>query len=405
MPQEYIGFREAYQKTMEYIRPLPTTSCRISDCEGYVAAEDIVARADSPSVSTSLKDGYAVRAEDMAAADDGRAASLRIIGSVAAGHQAVDAVEPGTAVRVLTGAPLPAQADTIVAEEFTSLSSNGHIRVTTPTVKGRNILRKGSDTTRGAVLLRAGQIMTPGRIGLLAAGGHQNLRVFQKPGIAIIATGDEILLPGQPLEDGKLYASNMLTLNGWCRHFGFATMMDVVGDDAPALRKRIAQAVSEQDAIVTSGGAWSGDKDMMARVLEELGWEKIYHRVRLGPGKAVGFGLLAGKPVFILPGGPPSNLVAFLELALPALLGLGGHRDAGLRQVAARLAEPVSGQVDWTQAIFGSLQNREDGFHFQPHGRPSSRLQSMAEAQGLLLIPEGVAGFQSQASVRVQLLR
>ncbi len=404
MPQEYIGFREAYQKTMASIRPLPSTSCRISDCEGCIAAEDIIARADSPSVSTSLKDGYAVRAADMTVGDDGRPAALRVIGSVAAGHAAVDVVQPGTAVRVLTGAPLPAQADTIVAEEFTSLA-NGHIRVTTPTAKGRNILLKGSDTTAGTVLLRAGQMMTPGRIGLLAAGGYPNLQVFQKPYIAIIATGDEILLPGQPLEDGKLYASNMLTLNGWCRHFGFATMMDVVGDDAQAIGKRLARAASEQDAIVTSGGAWSGDRDLMARVLEELGWDKIYHRVRLGPGKAVGFGLLAGKPVFILPGGPPSNLVAFLQLTLPALLRLCGHRDAGLRQVTARLAEPVSGQVEWTQAIFGSLQNSEDGFRFQPHGRPGSRLQSMAEAQGLLLIPEGVAAFQAQASVRVQLLR
>ncbi len=403
MPQEYIGFHEAYQRTMATIRPLPSTRCPISDCEGYIAAENMIARADSPSVSTSLKDGYAVRVDDTAASGDGRPPPLRVIGSVAAGHAAVEAVAPGTAVRVLTGAPLPAQADTIVAEEFTHLA-NGHIKVTTPTAKGRNILRQGSDTTAGTVLLHTGQKMTPGRIGLLAAGGHQSLRVFQKPRIAIIATGDEILLPGQPLEDGKLYASNMLTLNGWCRHFGFQTMMDVVGDNAPALKKRLTRAAAEQDAIVTSGGAWSGDKDMMARVLDELGWEKIYHRVRLGPGKAVGFGLLAGKPVFILPGGPPSNLVAFLQLALPALLSLCGHRDAGLRQVSARLAEPVSGQADWTQAIFGRLENGEDGFHFQPHGRPGSRLQSMAAAQGLLLIPEGVAAFQAQASVRVQLL-
>ena len=178
----------------------------------------------------------------------------------------------------------------------------------------------------------------------------------------------------------------------------------MVGDDAPALRKRLTRAAAEQDVIVTSGGAWSGDKDMMARVLEELGWEKIYHRVRLGPGKAAGFGRLAGKPVFILPGGPPSNLVAFLELALPALLRLCGHEDAGLRQVTACLAEPVSGQIEWTQAIFGRLENGEDGFRFQPHGRPGSRLQSMAEAQGLLLIPEGVAGFEAQANVSVQLL-
>jgi molybdopterin molybdotransferase len=403
MPKQYIGFREAYQKTLASIQPLPSTSLRITDCEGYIAAEDIIARADSPSVSTSLKDGYALRAEDMAVSDDGRPASLRVIGTVAAGHDAVGAVQAGTAMRVLTGAPLPPQADTIVAEEFTSLS-DGHIRVTTPTARGRNILLKGSDTAAGAVLLRAGQMMTPGRIGLLAAGGYQNLRVFQKPRIAIIATGDEILLPGQPLEDGKLYASNMLTLNGWCRHFGFPAIMDVVGDDAPALSQRIAQAASEQDAIVTSGGAWSGDKDLMAGVLADLGWHKIYHRVRLGPGKAVGFGLLAGKPVFILPGGPPSNLVAFLELALPALLRLCGHRDAGLQPVTAQLAEPVSGQIDWTQAIFGSLQNREDGFCFRPHGRPGSRLQSMAEAQGLLLIPEGVSAFPAQASVRVQML-
>ncbi len=143
----------------------------------------------------------------------------------------------------------------------------------------------------------------------------------------------------------------------------------------------------------------------MARVLEELGWEKIYHRVRLGPGKAVGFGLLDGKPVFILPGGPRSNLVAFLVLALPALLRLCGHRNAGLRQVTAHLAEPVSGPVDWTQAIFGRIDTREDGFHFQPLGRPGSRLQSMAEAQGLLLIPEGVATLKAKANVRVQLLR
>ena len=256
MSKQYIGYREAYQKTLAHIRLLPTTELLIEDCEGYIAAENVVARVDSPSVSTSLKDGYALRAEDMTVSEDGQPAALHVIGSAAAGHAAIDTVQPGTAVRVLTGAPLPDQADTIVAEEFTSLS-NGHIRVTTPTAKGRNILLKGNDTTSGSVLLRTGQLMTPGRIGLLAAGGHQHLRVFQKPCITILATGDEILLPGQPLEDGKLYASNMLTLNGWCRHFGFQTVLDVVGDDAPALRKRLARAVSEQDAVVTSGGAWA----------------------------------------------------------------------------------------------------------------------------------------------------
>lgn len=119
----------------------------------------------------------------------------------------------------------------------------------------------------------------------------------------------------------------------------------------------------------------------------------------------MGFGLLNDKPVFILPGGPPSNLVAFLELALPGLLRLCGHRDGGLPQVTARLAEPVAGQIEWTQAIFGSLQDQADELVFRPHDRPGSRLQSMAEAQGLLLIPEGVSAFQEQENVRVQILR
>ena len=404
MPKQYIGYREAYRLTQAQIQPLPSVERLIMDCQGFIAAEDLTARVDSPSVSTSLKDGYALRAADIVASDDGRAIYLRVIGSVAAGQDVDDTVRPGTAIRVLTGAPVPDGADTIVADEFACMDHN-QITVTAPTSRGRNILPKGSDATAGRVLLRAGQMMTPGRIGFLAAGGHQSLRVIRKPRVAIIATGDEILLPGQPLEEGKLYASNMLTLNGWCRHFGFTTVMDVVGDNAPALSKRIARAAVEQDAVVTSGGAWSGDKDLMADVLKDLGWQKIYHRVRLGPGKAVGFGLLNNKPVFILPGGPPSNLVAFLELALPGLLTLCGHRDGGLPRVRARLAEPVTGQSDWTQALFGNLQEQSDGFVFQPHERPGSRLQSMAEAQGLLLIPEGVADFQAHASVCVQQLR
>jgi molybdopterin molybdotransferase len=376
----------------------------IEDCEGYVAAEDVVARVDSPSLSTSLKDGYALRAEDMTVSEDGQPAALRVIGTLAAGQEVFGVVQPNTAMRVLTGAPLPPQADTIVAEEFTCLK-DGRITVTAPTEKGRNILLQGSDTAVGAILLRAGQLITPGRIGILAAGGHQSLRVFQKPSIAVIATGDELLLPGQPLEDGKLYASNMLTLHAWCCHFGFKTMIDVVGDDAAALHQRLSRAAAEQDAMVTSGGAWGSDKDLMARVLKDMGWEKIYHRVRLGPGKAVGFGLLNDKPVFILPGGPPSNLVAFLELALPGLLRLCGHRDGGLRQVKAKLAQSVSGQADWTQAIFGNLLNQDDGLVFRPHDGRRNRLHSMAEAQGLLLIPEGVSTLHEQENVSVQILR
>lgn len=403
MPAQYIGYDTAYKKTLEHIQPLPFIELSISECEGYITADDVFSLADAPSVNTSRKDGYALRAADMDSRDQDNATRFRITGSVAAGAEDISPLQPGTALRILTGAPLPPGADTVVAEEFTR-RSDGCITVTRSTEKGRNILARGSDMASGDVLLDAGSCLTPGRIGLLAAGGHPTVRVFPKPHVAIIATGDEVLLPGESLTAGKLYASNLLTLNGWCRHFGFRAAMDVVGDDADALASRIRQAVQEQDAIVTSGGAWTGDKDMMARVLNRLGWCKKYHRVRLGPGKAAGFGLLDGKPVFILPGGPPSNLVAFLVLALPGLLRLGGHREPGLPSISATLGESVSGQRDWTQAIFGSMRTDGEKAIFKPERRTGSRLKSMARAQGLLLIPEGTAAIEAEEVVRVRVL-
>jgi molybdopterin molybdotransferase len=143
----------------------------------------------------------------------------------------------------------------------------------------------------------------------------------------------------------------------------------------------------------------------MARVLEDLGWEMHFHCLRLGPGKGAGFGFLNAKPVFLLPGGPTANLVGFLTLALPGLLQLGGQAPFGLPVIHARMAAPVYGNRDWTQAILGDVQARGPSFTFRPHGRRGSRLKSMARAQGLLLIPEGLDGYGPDDIVPVQLLR
>jgi len=397
MPKQYISFAGALRKTLEHIHPGERVDMPVSDCEGYITARQIFALVDSPSTDTSLKDGYALRAEDSAKASGVGPQPLLVAGYVAAGQLDIGTLKPGTAFRILTGARLPEGADTVVAEEFVTRSGD-YLTITKSTEKGRNILPGGSDITTGELLLDAGRRLTPGRIGLLAAGGHHLAGVYRKPAVALIATGDEVLLPGERLSAGKLYASNLLTLNGWCRHFGFSTSTEVIGDNADTLRERIRHALETSDALVTSGGAWTGDKDLMATVLDDLGWEKVYHRVRLGPGKAAGFGMLNGKPVFVLPGGPPSNLVAFLQLALPGLQKLCGHNAPGLVQIPAVLKEPVSGPRDWTQAIFGTLE-RGDTLLFQPHGRPMSRLKSMAEAGALLLIPEGTTAFSENQTV------
>lgn len=404
MTDPECGYVEALKMILSQLRPLAPTSLPLDRVEGFNLAEDVTAVVDSPSVDTSMKDGYALRAADTVPGDNHAPRKLEITGRVAAGDAPPQRLAPFTAQRILTGGALPPGADTIVAEEFVQVAE-GRVQVTRPTDKGRNIRRQGSDTTAGVPLFAAGQALSPGSIGLLAAAGHAEARVHPKPRVAIIATGDEVLLPGEPLSEGKLYASNLLTINAWCRRLGMRTNPDVVGDRTEALVERLARAVREQDAVVTSGGAWTGDKDLVAHALAELGWQPHFHRLRLGPGKAAGFGFLQAKPVFLLPGGPPSNLVAFLVLALPGLLRLGGSDPPGLPRIKARLAAAVAGDRHWTQAVFGELETTNQGVVFNPHQRRGSRLKRMARAHGLLLIPEGREGYAPEDIVTVRMLR
>ncbi len=397
------GYPEALKIILTQLRPLASTALSLDRAEGFNLAADVTALVDSPSVDTSMKDGYALRAGDAPTGDTHAPRPLEITGRVAAGGAPPRQLEPFTALRILTGGALPPGADTIVAEEFVRVVE-GYVQVTRSTERGRNIRRRGSDTTAGERLFSARQPLTPGAIGLLAAAGHDAARVHPKPRVAIIATGDEVLLPGQPLSSGKLYASNLLTINAWCRRFGMPTTVGVVGDRTSALVERLERAAREQDVVITSGGAWTGDKDLVAHALAELGWRPHFHRLRLGPGKAAGFGFLQAKPVFLLPGGPPSNLVAFLLLALPGLLRLDGSEPPGLPRVQAKLAAPVAGDRDWSQALFGDLETTTQALVFNPHQRRGSRLKRMARARGLLMIPEGQDGYAAGDIVSVQLL-
>jgi molybdopterin molybdotransferase len=246
--------------------------------------------------------------------------------------------------------------------------------------------------------------LTPGLVGLLAAAGHSAVPVHCRPSVAIIATGDEVVLPGRPLPDGKLYASNLATLDAWCKRYRFGSRLQVVGDDPGQLAGALEQAVAEADAVLTSGGAWTGDRDMVIGVLERLGWRRVFHRVRIGPGKAVGFGMLKQKPVFTLPGGPPSNLTAFLQVALPALLKQSGRSQTSLPTLSVRMAEDVHGRSsDWTQYLFGRVEQRGSRMLFHSL-RGTSRLQDMAEAQAVVAIPEGITTIPVGATVTPQWL-
>ena len=305
-----MGLEEALRLTLQRIQPLPFEEASLQEAVGRVAAMELSARIDSPAQATSRKDGYALRASDAASATPANPARLRVLGRMAAGGEEDIALEPGATVRVLTGARIPEGADTVVAEEYTSLEQ-GEVLIDTLDDTAKNILPQGGDVALGQPLLGAGQVVSPVMAGLLAAAGHHIIPVRARPRVGILGTGDEIVAPGRPLKRGELYASNIITLAGFCERQGMAASLSIVGDQRGAMRDAMSELLAQADALITSGGAWRGDRDLVAEVLGELGWQKVFHRIRMGPGKAVGFGLLGHKPVFLLPGGPPSNLMGF----------------------------------------------------------------------------------------------
>ena len=369
-----LGLEKALSITLEHIKPLAVESIELTESTDRVAASDLYALVDSPSMDSSLKDGYAVLSHEVADATPEMPVRLKLAGHLAAGGKKDIELKPGTTVRVLTGARIPAGADAVLSEEFAKPEGND-VLVMNFAEPGRNILRRGRDVESRNCIIKQGQQISPGIIGLIAAAGHSTVPVFKNPTVAIIGTGDEIVVPGEPLAEGKLYASNIMTINAWCKRYKMKTLMTVVHDDFDTLTNTLKTLSADADAVITSGGAWTGDRDLVAQVLEGLGWQQYFHRIRIGPGKAVGFGMLDGKPVFILPGGPSSNLMGFLQIALPGLLALAGHANPNLPRINARLAADLEGrQRDWTDFFFGRLEEGE-GF---PVFHPLQRQQPFA---------------------------
>jgi len=398
-----ISYDQAYALTLDNIDPLDAEGVTLIQAVGRITTEDLFARVDSPSVAVSLKDGYAIQSRDIAAACLEQPVLLRLVGAVSAGGDWGGEIHPGEALRILSGAPLPRGADAVVSEEFTSLDGE-QVAVVNDAYPRRNTLPRGADVGRGQLLARKGDILRPPLVGLIAAGGYDQVPVVKRPRLAIVATGDEVVAPGAPLPQGKLYASNLVTLAAWCARFGFDVATKVVGDDEALIRRSLLDCLEACDALLTSGGAWSGERDLVVHILDDLGWQKIYHRVRIGPGKAIGFGLYNDKPIFCLPGGPPSNHMAFLQLALPGLQKMAGWQHLGLPRTTARLLKSVQGQIDWTQFVHGRLESGQSELVFHPL-TPKSRLQMMAQADAIVAISEGQAEIPAGTLIQAQVLK
>ena len=383
-----ISFEEALKLVREEIRPLTPRKVSLLEATDHVLAEDVCATVDVPGKDVSLKDGYAVISEDISHASPESPVSLRLVGESFAGSEGELVLTPGCCVCVTAGAPVPEGASAVLAEEF-SRREGDLVLALADAPSGKNILRKGADISAGRPLLPKGSLLSPAKVGLLAAGGLSEVEIYPRPRVLILATGDEIVAPGKPLKPGQIFASNLVTLASWCKRFGFENQTRIVKDEEKALKEALEGFLREPfDVLLTSGGAWRGPRDLVVRLLDEAGWRKIFHRVRIGPGKAVAFGLLQEKVVFCLPGGPPSNQMAFLNLALPGLFFVAGFKEAPFSKFPVRLRKTLRGERGWTQLFLGKLEKEGKEIYFEPLPR-KSRLSYLAEGEALVHIPEG----------------
>jgi len=381
-----ISLHQAH-KLIGMLHPLPPVRTPLDQALGLVCAENVYAAANCPSVDSSLKDGFAVVADDIADATPGNSITLNVVGAVSAGDNDMLRVTSGTAVRIMTGAPLPDGATSVLASEFAAVNGDT-VTISADARPGRNILRKGSDITQDQRLLAKDSLLGPAHLGLLASAGLREVLCYARPKIAVAATGSELLWPGEPVTPGKVAASNMVTAVAELQTLGIDASTIILRDNFDQLQEQFGHLVRQVDVLITCGGVLDGDKDLTMRAMEQIGMEKIFHRVRIGPGKGACMGRVGKTIVFNLPGGPPSNHVALLLLALPGVRRLMGWSHFLPQKRRVLVTEELIGQENWTQLIYSRV-SYEDGVVTALPLRSMGRLEAMAAANSLVEIPEG----------------
>lgn len=411
-----ISVDEALAEILSHIRPLEAERVPILEALGRVLAEEIISDIDIPPFDNSAMDGYAVRAADVVSAAPDSPVRLAVVGNVAAGYVAAARVEPGTAIRIMTGAPLPEGSDAVVPYEDTSDFDRpkderlavpaDEIEVRRPAEVGANVRPAGEDIRRGELVMVPGRVIRPQEIGVLASLGHETALVHRRPRVAILATGDELLEVHEPLRPGKIRNSNEYTNAALVvRTGGVPIRLGIARDTAADLTAKIRAGLEQgADLFLTSGGVSVGDYDVVKDVLDAEGQMQFW-QVRMKPGKPLAFGLLAGGvPLLGLPGNPVSAMVSFEQFARPAILKMLGHTDLAKPTVQAILDEPLknSGRRGFVRVI---VSRREDGYHARTTGEQGSGvLTSMAKANGLAIVPEGVRRVEAGSTITVQML-
>jgi molybdopterin molybdotransferase len=410
-----ISVEEALEKVLSYVDVLEAEEELILDSLGRTLAEDVRSTIDIPPLDNAAMDGYAVQAQSTAGASPTSSRVLRVIGEVAAGYITKEEVGPDTSIRIMTGAPVPKGADAVVQFEETDEEKRksagkplNEIGILRQVEKGTNIRVAGEDIASGSLVLNVGMVLRPQEIGVLASLGREVVRVIRRPVVAILATGDELVDIKDPLPPGKIYNSNTYSVAAQViRYGGVPKILGIAKDNIEALEDKIKQA-RDADLLITSAGVSVGEYDVVKNVLARLG-EVTFWTVRMKPGKPLAFGVLRlGKkriPHLGLPGNPVSSMIAFEQFARPAILKLLGKKDYAKPTIQAKSESRVDNKD--RRRIFARVRvtKREGQFFARLVGpQGSGILTSMAQANGLMIVPEDKPGIEVGDEVQVQML-
>ena len=390
---------------LEGIKPLDPIELHLQEAYGCILAADVAADSDLPAFSSSAMDGFAVRSSDVATATVDEPVTLQIEGRVAVGRQPEITVGNGEAARIATGAPVPAGADCIVPIESCVVEGD-KVHVLRSFGDGAFIRPAGQDAKEGDVLLPAGRRISAIELGMLAAAGRSSARVYPRPRVTVISTGDELVEPGKPVPYGMVRDANSFTLFGAVRDAGAVPYLGgIIRDDVEELRDSVLGLTARSDCFISSGGVSVGERDVVKKAFFRRG-EIEFYRVAMQPGMPQGFGLIEGRPYFGLPGNPVSVFVSFEVFIRPALLKMMGRRDIFRPEVWAVLDGDVSGPIDRMQ--FARVRVRRDQGQWRAASTgpaASNLLGTVGKANGLAVIPIGTETATAGSRVRVMLFR
>ncbi len=390
---------QARRLILDHSRTRGTEAVELVDSLGLVSAEDMVAPFEMPLCDNSAMDGFAVRVADCTGA-----ARLRVVGFMAAGATSAIPVEPGCAVRIMTGAQIPPGADAVVPFEEVE-DREEYVTIQAPVRAQQNIRFAGSDVHRDEVVVPAGTVIRAPEINMMASFGRSRVTVFRRPRVAILSTGDELVAAGEPLEAGKVVDSNGVSLAASVKNCGAIVERLGIAQDTRASHVAKMTIGLQADIFITSAGVSVGDRDLVREVLAELGMSQVFYGVDVRPGAPTTFGLKDDRLVFCLPGNPVASMIIFDELVRPAILKTMGYQRILRPCVRAVLQESVSKKPGLAKLLRVRLESRDGTLlAFSAGDQSSGIMKTLIRADGIALLAAERTSFSAGDEVDVRVI-